>query len=92
MADIYNDEIGVEWVNISNTVTFQDDTDYFIQNQGNSLLQAYTGETTPDVNTKLGVKIPPMMQGHYKVSDGELYLKGVQGPCRVNISEAATGA
>lgn len=89
MADIYNEEIGVEWVNVSNSVTFQEDTDYLIQNQGNTLLQALVTNTAPDVNTKLGTRVPSMCQAHYKRAEGDLWLRGIQGPCRINISESA---
>lgn len=86
MADIYNGVVTAQWVDASTLATFGDG-DYLIQNQGSDFLVAAVADSAPEGTE--GTLIPNLMQAHYKVGDGSLYLRAFSGQCLINISESA---
>lgn len=86
MADVYYGQIDLDWVDASTLVTFSSDTEYLIQNRGSGMLLACVADSEPTEDE--GTIVPYLMQAHYKVGSGSLYLKSTDKKTYINISEA----
>lgn len=80
------ENIGNEWVEISDSVSFTANDSYILQNRGAGLLLLCESATEP--STEAGHVLPLYEEYEYICESGiKLYAKALCGTCALNIDE-----
>lgn len=89
MAQIEFQPLTTEWTALSDIITVEDDTTYYIQNRGAGTLIAQEGASQPDAENQNGVLITPYRIAQYKKGSEDLYLRAFDQNCSINITSEA---
>lgn len=75
-----------EWVSLSDIITVDASTTYYIQNRGANVLIAVEPDSEPSDDDTDGVLVQPYKILKYKKGTNDLYLRAFANMCSINIS------
>lgn len=79
-------EVGSEWVALSDKITVDADTTYYIQNVGPGTIVALESATEPAEDTKGGNIIEPYKQASYVKGTQDLYFRALYKNASINLT------
>lgn len=89
MSQVDFETLTDEWKALSNIISVDADTTYYLQNRGSDTMIALESSTTPAANAQGGVMVLPYKTVQYKKGTQDLYLRAFNKSCAVNISSEA---
>jgi len=84
MTQVAFKKITKQWVALSDLITVEPETVYYIQNRGDKILYACEGLEKPKNDE--GIKVPSCEVLMYKKGAQTLYLRAYEEDCAINIS------
>lgn len=89
MSQVDFETLSDEWKALSDIISVDADTTYYLQNRGADTMIALESSSEPTANTQGGVVVLPYKTVTYKKGTQDLYLRAFSSSCAVNISSEA---
>lgn len=89
MSQVDFETLTDEWKALSNIISVDADTTYYLQNRGVDTMIALESSSAPAANAQGGVMVLPYKTVQYKKGTQDLYLRAFNKSCAVNISSEA---
>lgn len=86
MAQKKFSKITAEWIALSDIITVDADTTYYIQNRGPATIIALDTDVEPEADSDAGDLVLPYKTGEYSKGTGDLYLRAIDGTSSINIT------
>lgn len=89
MSQVNFETLSNEWKTLSDIISVDADTTYYLQNRGVDTMIALESSSEPAANAQGGVMVLPYKTVQYKKGTQDLYLRAFNKSCSVNISSEA---
>lgn len=84
--EAFEKDLTTTWTALSDIITVDADTTYYIQNRGAGVLVVVEPDSEPSADDTDGILVQPYKVLKYKKGTNDLYLRAFANMCSINVS------